>query len=94
MWPVHLQIAYQGLALRAASERHPLNDHPKLELVNNWYLNMSNVEQRPYVPAKQLDTEYPVRHVPIGMELGKLTTICSSSIATRTYLEHLDLYFN
>lgn len=46
---------------------------------------MTDLQQRPYVPAKQLNTKYPVSD-PQWMIGTELTGFRSSSIVIRTYL--------
>lgn len=41
-------------------ERHLLEASVNDQLESNWQTNMSNVEQRPYVPAKHVPSDYPV----------------------------------
>ena len=59
--------------LRPASTRLLADDNCEFGLANvvnhKWYFHcpnkMSNVEQRPYVPAKKVNTEYPVSCLPL-----------------------------
>lgn len=46
---------------------------------------MTDLQQRPYVPAKQLNTKYPVSD-PQWVNGNELTGFCSSLTVIRTYL--------
>ena len=49
---------------------------------------MTDLEQRPYVPAKQLNSKYPVGG-PQRITLTRLIGHCSSSTMIRTYITPL-----